>query len=187
MHFTCLWNISTAPHSTRDLRWMKGLGLQLFIRGLSTLTHLCTFRLLPNPETLNSQEKIRHSCWCRAVSHSSLLRSTGPGDKHLRLPLWWVLAYHTACRWIDSTTVPSSSLCLSSIPGEQMLKRKRKPRVPSGTSSSQETSSVKGQWVRSLSGVTRARARAHTHIHTHTLTQSKPFKETLTYPPARPL
>lgn len=167
MHFACLWNISTAPHSTRDLRWMKGLALQLLIWGLSTFTHLCecghTLRLLPNPETLNSQEKIRHSCWRRAVSRSSLLRSTGPGDKHLRLSLWWVLAYQTACRWIDSTAVPSSSLCLSSIPGEQMLKRKRKPRVPSGISSSQETSSVKGQWVRSLSGVTWA----HTHTHTH--------------------
>ena len=126
MHFACLWNISTAPHSTRDLRWMKGLGLQLLIRGLSTFTHLCTFRLLPNPETLNSQEKIRHSCWCRAVSRSALLRSTCPGSKHLRLPLWWVLAYHTACRWTGFTAVPSSSLCLSSTPGEQILKRKRK-------------------------------------------------------------
>ena len=50
--------------------------------------------------------------------------------------------------------MPSSSLCLSSTPGEQILKRKRKPRVgmePSGTSSSQETGSVKGQWVSGLS------------------------------------
>ena len=154
MHFACLWNIPTAPRSTRDLRPMRGLGLQLLTWGLSTFTHLCTFGLLPSAETPNSQEKMRHYCWHRAVSRSSLLRSTPPGDKYLCLPLWWVLAHHTARRWVDSTAVPSSSLCLSSIPGEQMLKRKRKPRVgmePSGTSSSQETSSVKGQWVSGLS------------------------------------
>ena len=153
MHFACLWNIPTAPRSTRDLRQMRGLGLQLLIRGLSTFTHY-TFGLLPSTETPNSQEKMRHSCWHRAVSRSCLLRSTPPGDKHLSLPLWWVLAHHTARRWVDSTAVPSSSLCLSSIPGEQMLKRKRKPRVgmePAGTSSSQETRSVKGQWVSGLS------------------------------------